>query len=79
MEQLDIEKAKQILGDLKCKKELSCVRGEFENLCRVTNIGQKSHLACLEKDRGCTFSLPYGAGFICKCPIRSIIKTELGK
>ena len=79
MEQLDMEKAKQILGDLKCKKELSCVKKGLEDLCRATNIGPKSHLVCLEKDRACTFSLPYGAGFICKCPVRSIIETEQGK
>ena len=79
MEQLNIEKAKQILGDLNCKKDLLCIRGGFENLCRAAYIGQKSQLMCLEKDRECTFSLPYGAEFMCKCPFRSLIKAELGK
>ena len=48
---LDTEKAKQLLGDRKCKNELSCVKGGLENLCRAAYVGDKSHLICLEKDQ----------------------------
>jgi len=79
MEQLDIEKAKQILGNLKCEKGLSCVNSGLEGICKAEDIGLKPYLVCLEGDQYCTLSLSFLYGFICKCPVRLYIKTELGK
>ena len=79
MEQLDIEKAKQILGNLKCEKGLVCVSLGLEELCKSRDIGLKSLLDCLEKHTSCVFTQPFGYGLMCKCPVRHYIKTELGK
>jgi hypothetical protein len=79
MEQLDIEKIEQILGNTKCEEGLACVNHGLEEICKAKVIGVEKTLACLENDQFCTFSLPFGYGCLCKCPVRHYIKTELGK
>ncbi len=79
MEQLDIEKAKQILGNLKCERGLNCVNSGLEGICKARDIGLKTFLVCLEEDPSCIFSLSFGGEFFCKCPVRVYIGKELGK
>ena len=78
MEQLNMEKAKQILGDLECRKGLLCVKRGLEDLCRARDTRLETYLECLEEGETCPFSIPFGHGFLCKCPVRMYIKRELG-
>ena len=79
MEQIEREKAEQLLGNLKCSKGLTCVSQGFEALCRANRMGNVEYLECMEKDQHCSFRLSFGSGFLCKCPIRIYLKQELGK
>ena len=44
--------------------------------CKAKYIGLESFAECLEHDSGmCTFSLPFGYGHFCECPVGvSILK-----
>ena len=79
MEQLDIEKAKQILGVLECSKGLLCVKRGVEALCRARDTRLETYLECLEDDHTCVLSVPFGNGFLCKCPVRMYIKREISR
>ncbi len=77
MEQFDIEKAKQILGDRNCTKELKCVNGGLENICKAEDVGVGVYHVCLEKDQHCEFSIRFRARFLCFCPVRIQLSKEL--
>ena len=79
MQQLDMEKIKQMLGDLECKKGFLCAKRGLEALCRAKNTRLETYLECLEEDHTCVFSIPFGHGFLCKCPVRMYIKRELSE
>jgi len=79
MEKLDKEKVKEILGDLECAKELKCTEGGLEKLCKARSIGSDEFMICLEKATECSFKVPFGQGYLCKCPVRIHIYKEFGK
>ena len=79
MEQLDKEKIKEILGDLKCAKLLKCVDSGLEELCKAQSIGSDEFMICLEEGPECSFTLPFGKGYMCKCPVRIYIYKNYGK
>lgn len=77
----EIEKGiAKIVGGLKCPKDFKCCRSSFETLCQAEDIGLDSYLECLEKNpRECTFSLSFGDGHFCKCPLRVYLAKNLEK
>ena len=79
MEKLDINKIKQILGSLECRKDLLCAKRGLGDLCRTRDTRLETFLECLDDDRSCSFRVPFGNGFLCKCPVRMYIKREIGK
>ncbi len=80
MEQLNMEKAKQILGDLKCGKGLKCVNSGLQGICKAKDIGLKSFLECLEENPyECPFSVSFGRSYFCQCPLRVYIAKKLKK
>ena len=71
--------AKQIMGDLKCEKELRCVKSHLKDICKARPIWPGSDLECLEDEPGnCTFATRPGNKWLCKCPLRIYISKELG-
>jgi len=67
-------KIREIIGGMKCKKDFECYRSGFENLCKV-KIGVDAMLIdCKEENaNNCDFSLSFGFGYICTCPLRKYI------
>ncbi len=70
----------EILGGMECPKGFKCAESGFENLCKARDIGVLGYLDCLEAapDR-CTFALPFGYGYLCKCPLRVHVAKTLGR
>ena len=76
MEQLDIEHVKKVLGDHRCNKNLKCARGGLAELCKAREIGSDLFMVCLEEDPNCSFTISFGHGFMCKCPVRVYLSKE---
>ncbi len=77
MEQEQKQKLEEIIGDLQCPKDFICYRSGLEELCKAEDIGQESFLVCREEGgKRCKFSVNYGAGLFCKCPLRIYIAKE---
>ena len=71
----EIEK---IIGGMKCPKDFICYKSGFEDLCKAKDIGIESFLKCLEENpQKCLFSLTFGFGYVCQCPLRYYIVKKL--
>lgn len=69
-----------IAGGQKCSKDFKCYKLGFEKLCKARDHGLEGYLDCLEENpRDCPFSLPFGNGYFCKCPLRIYIARNLRK
>ena len=74
------EEIEKIIDRIECTKDFKCYKSGFENLCKARDIGVEGYLECLEKDaKDCIFAVPFGYGFLCKCPLRIYIAKELQK
>jgi len=64
----------QIVEGMRCK--LWCYKSGFTYLSKVKDIGMKTFLVCLEEPQypqNCGYSIPFGYGYFCKCPLRVYI------
>jgi hypothetical protein len=73
-----MENIEDIVDKLKCSKGFECYKSGFKNLCKAEDIGIESFLVCLEKEPSdCKFSIPFGDGFFCQCPLRVYIAKKM--
>ncbi len=82
MEQEDKVEVEQIIAQMECVKDFECYKSGFERLCKVRNGGLKGHVWCMEERNvslNCRFSLWFGDGMLCKCPLRVYIAKRLKK
>jgi hypothetical protein len=80
MEQDYNKEIEKIVGCFECPKDFQCYKSGLEVLCEAHDIGLDTYLKCLEKDpRSCQFSVPFGDGYFCECPLRVYICKKLGK
>jgi hypothetical protein len=69
---------RKLIGRLNCPKDFICYQSGFEQLCQAEDLGLESFLKCLEgKPTQCTFSISYGDGYYCRCPLRVFIAKEM--
>lgn len=72
------KQVQSIIGGMKCPKDFLCCESGFENLCKAHNRGLEGYLDCLEeKATGCGFSVPFGHGRLCTCPLRVYVGKNL--
>ena len=60
-----------IIGEMKCPKDFRCYKSGFKELCKARDFGIENYLECLEeKPEECSFAMPFGILYVCKCPLR---------
>ena len=71
------QKLKELMAKMECKKDFECYKHKFENFCDGKLVGEqfvkceRSSFECSEKKfQSCDFSVSFGYGFFCSCPIR---------
>ena len=81
MEQEVEREIEQIMAGMECAKDFECYRSGFERLCKARDGGLKEHLWCMEEgvSRRCSYSLSFGKGMLCKCPLRVYLAKKFGK
>lgn len=73
-------KIEEIMGAMRCPKDFRCAKGDTEQLCRAEDYENENYIKCLEeKPSKCVFSIPFGVGGYCKCPLRVYLCKELQK
>ena len=70
----------EIASGVNCLKDFECYKSEPEKLCKVRDFGLEEYLDCLEETaQECEFSLSFGNGYFCTCPVRIYIAKNLKK
>jgi hypothetical protein len=71
----------EIMGQIKCRKDLQCCMSGLEDLCKARNIevGENSLLICLQKNPQKCKLVSVDRGSLCKCPLRIYIAKKLKK
>ena len=71
------EELNKLMAETKCKKDFECHKSNFKNCCEGELIGnnfvrcERDSLKCsVEKFESCDFSVSFGYGFLCNCPLR---------
>ena len=60
--------------------DFECYKSHFGVPCKAEDIGFERYLECLEENpRPCQFSVPFGDGYFCQCPLRVYIAKKLKK
>ena len=61
----------------KCKKDFSCLSEKRKKLCKVTHTAENEvhFVECLDTEF-CSYRMPFGNSFICKCPVRKAIYNQ---
>lgn len=63
---------------VKCSKDFMCYKSGADNLCKARDFGMKEYIDCLEPEpHKCEFSLAFGQGYLCRCPLRIYIAKNL--
>jgi hypothetical protein len=76
----NMEKVKELLGQMQCPKAFRCVAQGFTNLCKARDYGHNHYLECLEDSaEECVFAVPFPSGHLCKCPLRCHIAKNMKK
>ena len=69
----------EITCGIDCPKGAQCLESGLENLCRIKYFGAKLFECCEENAQSCKFSIHYGFGYFCKCPLRMYIAKNFYK
>jgi hypothetical protein len=76
MEQKAKKSIQKLIND--CPKGRKLTDSKRRIPCKAKYIGVESFTQCLEHDPGmCTFSLPFGDGHFCDCPVGVSILNKL--
>ena len=74
------EEIENIISTFKCPKGFKCYKYGLENLCKARDFGAEHYLQCLEENpKNCPFSIPFGDGYACRCPLRVYMAKRLKK
>ena len=76
MEQKHKDAIEQIMREMECPKDFQCYRSEFVKLCKA-KIFLSGYADCLEENSElCKFSVPFGEGLFCRCPLRVYVAEQ---
>ena len=72
------QEIEKIAGTIDCPKDFGCYKSGSKKLCKARDFGMERYLYCLEDEpQDCNFSLSFGRGYFCTCPVRIYIAKNL--
>jgi hypothetical protein len=67
-----------IKSRMRCPLDFKCEKSGFADYPKVKQVGKL--IGCLQEDtQFCTFSLSFGKGYFCRCPLNEYIQKLKGK
>ena len=72
------QQIEKIRAGMDCPKGFICCESGFVDMCKAKDLGLEDYVDCLaDAPGGCRFSLPFGAGHLCQCPLRVYVAKKL--
>jgi hypothetical protein len=72
------QEIEKIASGINCPKNFECYKSGSEKFCKTRDFGLERYLDCLEKEpHTCEYSLSFGNGYFCTCPVRFYIAKNL--
>ena len=72
------QEIEKIATGIKCSKDFRCCKSGLKKLCKARDIGLEQYVECLgEEPHNCEFSLSFGSGYFCTCPVRIYLVKNL--
>jgi hypothetical protein len=72
------QEIEKLASGIECVKDFECYKSGLEKLCKARDFGIERYLYCLEdKPQDCSFSLSFGRGYFCTCPVRVYIAKNI--
>jgi len=71
-----MQQMEEIASEINCPKDFKCFKDEPEEFRQTRNIGIEGYPNCTEPQE-CEFALPFGEGYLCKCPVRVYIAQNI--
>ncbi|MCK5024008.1 MAG: hypothetical protein KAR56_00145 [Thermoplasmata archaeon] len=79
MDEEKLNNIKQILENAACSHSCKCYQVKPDEICKARATDLENLLECLEDDpEQCTFSMPFGGTYFCKCQTRIELAKILG-
>ncbi len=68
----------KLASGIQCPKDFECYKSKAGKMCKTRDFGLERYLDCLEDEQhACEFSLSFGAGYFCTCPVQIYIAKHL--
>ena len=88
MEERHRKKIEELMEEVQCTKDFSCVQSElkelckiadldWDELCKVTDLGWEDYVCLEESPPECSFASHFGDSYFCKCALRIYICKHL--
>ena len=76
----EIDEIQEIISQYKCPIDFQCYKSGFKDLCGTLMVHDGSLVECMDKKGNkCSYSFPFGSGFLCTCPLRLYIAKHFHK
>ncbi len=80
MKEEDKKRIQELIAGMQCPKDFECINSSPEGLCKAKDIGLENYVECLgDNPRACKFTLRFGDGYFCHCPVRVYLNKKLKK
>ncbi len=73
-----IAEINKIEDQIECSKNFSCTKDPLKDPCKARYQAMADLLECHDNQTStCEFSEQFGAGYVCKCPLRKLIALNI--
>ncbi len=73
-----IRKLNKLEDQIECSKNFSCTKEPLKDPCQARYQAMADLMECLDdQSKTCEYSEPFGAGYVCNCPLRKLIALNI--
>jgi hypothetical protein len=73
-----ITELNKLEDQIECSKNFSCTKEPLKDSCNARYQAIADLMECLnDQSITCEFSVPFGTGYVCKCPLRKLIALNI--
>jgi hypothetical protein len=76
MEQDYKKQIEEIMSEMKCSRDFMCCKSGRKPLCKAKGLPIKDFVGIEGEPPSCEFSVSFGGGYYCKCPLHVFIKNH---